>query len=204
MVILKGYDGNILIETKKMSIDEFYDGDLDIIDDPDYLKKKRINKVIGIIYNKNLDIESRFINRYDTNGNIICSDNYDSSLILVDSSRMFLNYDPIIERYAYNISLSDDLLNIEFEMNYNPKYNIYTYLMICISDKNFELSNKETVNTFNSKRADVFQKITSEFNICGAKAFMIKSIIDIYIGKTYIQKIELTSGEIFCHSQLFE
>ena len=204
MVILEGYDGNILIETIKMSIDEFYDGDLDIIDDPDYLKKKRINKVIGIIYNKNLDIESQFINRYDTNGNIISSDNYDSSLILVDSSRMFLNYDSIIEHYAYNMSLSDDLLNIEFEINYNSKYNIYTYLMICISDKNFELSNKETVNTFNSKRADVFQKTTSEFNICDAKAFMIKSIIDVYMEKTYIQKIELTSGEIFCHPQLFE
>ena len=87
MVILKGYDENILIETKKMSIAEFYDSDLDIIENPDYLKKKRINKVIGMIYfNKNLDMESQFINRYDTDGNIISSDNYDSSLTLVESS----------------------------------------------------------------------------------------------------------------------
>ena len=199
MVILNGYDENFLIETIKMSIDEFYDSDLDIIDNPDYLKKKRINKVIGIIYNKNLDIESQFINRYDTDGNIISSDNYDSYMTLVDSSRMCFNYDSIIERYAYNISLSDDLLNIEFEINYNSQYNIYTNLIVCISDKNFELSNKETVNTVNSKRANVFQKITSEFNICDAKAIIIKSIVDVYMGKTYIQKIELTSGEIVLH-----
>ena len=199
MVILNGYDENFLIETIKMSIDEFYDSDLDIIDNPDYLKKKRINKVIGIIYNKNLDIESQFINRYDTDGNIISSDNYDSYMTLVDSSRMCFNYDSIIERYAYNISLSDDLLNIEFEINYNSQYNIYTNLIVCISDKNFELSNKETVNTVNSKRENVFQKITSEFNICDTKVIMIKSIIDVYMGKTYIQKIELPSGEIVLH-----
>ena len=202
MVILKGYDENILIETKKMSIAEFYDSDLDIIENPDYLKKKRINKVIGMIYfNKNLDMESQFINRYDTDGNIISLDNYDSSLTLVESSRMYLNYDSIIERYVYNISLSNDLLNIEFEMNYKPQYNIYTNLIACISDKNFELSNKEIINKVNHKGANMFQKIKSEFNICDAKAFMIKSIIDVYMEKTYIQRIELTSGEIFCHLQ---
>ncbi len=40
MVILKGYDENILIETKKMSIAEFYDSDLDIIENPDYLRTR--------------------------------------------------------------------------------------------------------------------------------------------------------------------
>ena len=204
MVILKGYDGNILIGTKKMSIDEFYDGDLDIIDDPDYLKKKRINKVIGVIYNKNLEIEPQFINRYDTDGNIVSSDNYDNSLTLVGSSRICLNYDSIIERYAYDISLSDDLLNIEFEMNYNPEYNINTYLIVCISNKDFELSDKETINTVDPKRENIFQKTTSEFNVGDAKSFMIKSIIDVYMEKTYIRRIVVTSGEIFCHSQLFE
>ena len=204
MIILKGYDGNILIETKKMSIDEFYDGDLDIIDDPDYLKGKRINKVIGMIYNKNLEIETQFINQYDTDGNIIGLDNYDNSLTLVGSSRIRLNYDSIIERYEYNITLIDDLLNIEFEMNYSSKYNIYTNLIACISDKNFELSNKESINTVDPKRANIFQKTTCEFNICDAKSFMIKSVIDVYMGKTYAQRIELNSGEIFCYSQPFE
>ena len=204
MIILKGYDGNILIETKKMSIDEFYDGDLDIIDDPDYLKGKRINKVIGMIYNKNLEIETQFINQYDTDGNIIGSDNYGSSLTLVGSSRMCLNYGSIIERYAYDISLSDDLLNIEFEMNYSSKYNIYTNLIVSISNKDFELSNKETISTVDAKRANIFQKTTSEFNIGDAGLFMIKSVIDVYMGKTYIQRIELNSGEIFCHLQLLE
>lgn len=202
MVILKGYDENILIETQKMSIDEFYDGDLDIIDNPDYLKKKGINKVIGTIYfNNNLDMESQFINRYDTDGNIISSDNYDSSLTLVESSRMCLNCDSIIERYVYNISLNDDLLNIEFEVNNKPEYSIHTNLIACISGKNLELSNKETINRVNPERANIFQKIKSEFNICDAKAFMIKSVIDVYVEKTYIQRIELTSGEIVLHLQ---
>ena len=84
-----------------------------------------------------------------------------------------------------NISLSGNLLNIEFEMNYKLKYNIYTNLIVCISDKNFELSNKKIINTVNPKRTNIFQKITSEFNICDAKSFMIKPIIDVYMGKIY-------------------
>ena len=91
-------------------------------------------------------------------------------------------------------------MNIEFEMNYKLKYNIYTNLIVCISDKNFELSNKEIINTVNPKRANIFQKITSEFNICDAKSFMIKPIIDVYMEK-YIQRIELTCSEIVLHLQ---
>ncbi|MBP5580791.1 MAG: hypothetical protein J6X85_03205, partial [Ruminococcus sp.] len=62
MVSIKAYSDTKIVEENSLSIEEFYDGDIAMIDDSDYILSKRITKVVGEIdaYGN----KTRFVNGY--------------------------------------------------------------------------------------------------------------------------------------------
>ena len=73
MVIIEAFNSETPIEKICISIYEYYDGDVALIDDNSYRKKKHINKIIVSIFtdDENTDLEKKSACFYDVEGKFI-------------------------------------------------------------------------------------------------------------------------------------
>lgn len=73
MVIIEAFKNELLIEKGTFSIEEYYDGNIPLIDSPEYKSSKQINKVIISIYadDDNTFLESKAEVLSDETGNFL-------------------------------------------------------------------------------------------------------------------------------------
>lgn len=120
MVNIKAYSDTKIVEEISLSIEEFYDGDIAMIDDSDYILSKRITKVVGEIdaYGN----KTRFVNGYDENGKLILSQNFDDKSNMLDEMKnVYGNGD--ISCSSFRI-LKDEQYQFEWAFTHDEKLEI--------------------------------------------------------------------------------
>ncbi|MDR2558904.1 MAG: hypothetical protein LBC86_05085 [Oscillospiraceae bacterium] len=80
-VTLEVYTNESLIETKKISLNEWYEDLHELIDSDEYRKNNAITKIIGTQYDDDEGriIYQKFINIYDENGKFISCDDVETN-----------------------------------------------------------------------------------------------------------------------------
>lgn len=199
LVDICGYNGSLLLERKTLSISEYYDSDIPLVDNDEYRRIKCVNKVRGTIYNEDLNnkIIEQFVNRYDKKGRLIVSNKYNSDLVLIDTSLIYYDYNDYTEYCELRISTFNN--NFEFTLGLMPrkrqKYVITISLMEFCGDK-FVLANKIKV----SKTSKKFFRACSCFDIYPNKKYRFDVSIEMYNRNVDFYKSELISnvlGESF-------
>lgn len=69
VVILKAFDATgRMVEERRVSCYEYYDGDMNILDDGEYIRGKGIRRLEGWIYSPKGKLDQHFVNVYDETG----------------------------------------------------------------------------------------------------------------------------------------
>lgn len=192
MIVISGYKDDQLLEETTLSLNEYHDGENPLIDDGEYRQSKGVNKVLGFIgVDESDSIDERFENRYDNEGRLVASDKYNSELLLVDTSRIYYDFNKHIDYCELNAKAQNGKLNAM--VRFSPKRKLK--FIVTINLMEFDggvFSNAGKFSTTETPK--MFLDLSIDFDIKPDAKYRLDVNIEVYDGNAVLEKSEIVSN----------
>ena len=204
MVQIYGYNEDVLVDKTVLSSYEYYDEENPLIDNEEYRRANKINRVVGKMYRTDIDVKPEaadddtlselFVIHYDANGRLTGSDDYNSDMLLTEITMTRYEYSEYIGFFDVFFSIKEEQIDCTVflkPLTKGKKYVTYLYL---------RSPDAEAAEPIYQKRiqmeADNYFKIVTGFEVVPGTRYLTELCVEVYDGDTLLGKNTDTLGII--------